>query len=493
MTKQKDFPLDACHKGHLRVCACTLRMRGPSNVDSLKSQPLSNDCGQTFLWNGEIFAGLDVRPAECDTDVLYSNLTACHTDDEILATFRSVRGPYAFIYFSQVDQTLWFGRDCFGRRSLLWSVVVGEDGGQMFILSSVADQPDDVREIGWQEVPAKGIFRFGLKSSLNENSFDLTCFPWNPLLDFAGEIEDSICHSDSRSRVIKIDDSSYQFGHDTWKGQTLHVKLVKEGVLSENPVIPSLNRELPTAESMLPLIDAPCIEDEDSLTIAADCLLSHEAFAKHVDDFLDSLRQAVRRRLVGVDADSGIGILFSGGVDCSLLAAIVGECLPDDVPVDLLNVAFQPLKVERDANVKTKKINGKIKNETESQRTYDYDVPDRRTGLNAWRELKALNGSREWRFVAIDVPFEELTRWKKDRISKLIYPLRTILDDSIGCATWFAARGKGNLAENDGSLATESYESTARTLLLGSGADEQLGGLVNLYTCRPSTKTDSYH
>jgi len=31
-------------------------------------------------------------------------------------------------------------------------------------------------------------------------------------------------------------------------------------------------------------------------------------------------------------------------------------------------------------------------------------------------------------------------------IAQLILPLTTVLDDSIGCALWFAARGKGLLA-----------------------------------------------
>lgn len=55
------------------------------------------------------------------------------------------------------------------------------------------------------------------------------------------------------------------------------------------------------------------------------------------------------------------------------------------------------------------------------------------------------------------------------RISHLIYPVDTILDDSLGCALWFACRAKGSV---DG----RPHTSSARVLLLGSGADEQLGG-----------------
>jgi hypothetical protein len=30
-------------------------------------------------------------------------------------------------------------------------------------------------------------------------------------------------------------------------------------------------------------------------------------------------------------------------------------------------------------------------------------------------------------------------------ISHLLFPLNTVLDDSIGCAIWFAARGQGKI------------------------------------------------
>ena len=34
---------------------------------------------------------------------------------------------------------------------------------------------------------------------------------------------------------------------------------------------------------------------------------------------------------------------------------------------------------------------------------------------------------------------------RSDYITHLVYPLETVLDDSIGCALWFAARGEGTL------------------------------------------------
>lgn len=63
---------------------------------------------------------------------------------------------------------------------------------------------------------------------------------------------------------------------------------------------------------------------------------------------------------------------------------------------------------------------------------------------------------------------------RRQRISSLILPLESVLDDSIGCAIWFASRGQGILRHNKESIT--SYTSSARIVLSGLGADEQLGG-----------------
>jgi len=59
-------------------------------------------------------------------------------------------------------------------------------------------------------------------------------------------------------------------------------------------------------------------------------------------------------------------------------------------------------------------------------------------------------------------------------VSELIWPLNSVLDDSIGCAMWFASRGRGSIVSADGSKIL--YTSTSRVVLSGLGADEQLGG-----------------
>ena len=57
----------------------------------------------------------------------------------------------------------------------------------------------------------------------------------------------------------------------------------------------------------------------------------------------------------------------------------------------------------------------------------------------------------------VNVPLEELQEMRNARIATLINPASTVLDDSIGCAQWFAARGNGNLIGSN-----EKYISPAR-------------------------------
>ncbi|XP_068920647.1 asparagine synthetase domain-containing protein 1 isoform X2 [Petaurus breviceps papuanus] len=110
---------------------------------------------------------------------------------------------------------------------------------------------------------------------------------------------------------------------------------------------------------------------------------------------------------------------------------------------------------------------------TDSIQNQNFNVPDRLTGRAGLKELKAINPLRIWNFVEINVSLEELQRMRQHRISQLIQPLDTVLDDSIGCAVWFASRGVGCAMKED---EMKAYQSSAKVVLTGIGADEQLAG-----------------
>lgn len=159
-----------------------------------------------------------------------------------------------------------------------------------------------------------------------------------------------------------------------------------------------------------------------------------------------------------------VAVLFSGGLDCSVLARLAHDFVPKGQAVDLLNVAFENPRVVRAST------------EAKSPQTFSaYGLcPDRITGLNSFAELCTNSPGRRWRFVTIDVSYEELQAHRSNIIS-LIHPHNTEMDFSIACALYFAARGSGTIREpSTGCLVP--YKTPARVLLSGLGADELFGG-----------------
>ena len=48
----------------------------------------------------------------------------------------------------------------------------------------------------------------------------------------------------------------------------------------------------------------------------------------------------------------------------------------------------------------------------------------------------------------VNVQKDELIKTRNERINSLLFPLETVLDDSIGCAIWFASRADGTIFED---------------------------------------------
>ena len=62
---------------------------------------------------------------------------------------------------------------------------------------------------------------------------------------------------------------------------------------------------------------------------------------------------------------------------------------------------------------------------------------------------------------------QRLVFCRQQHVKHLVYPLDTVLDDSIGCAIWFAARGKGILYQmKNGELVkiANSYTSPVKVI-----------------------------
>lgn len=136
---------------------------------------------------------------------------------------------------------------------------------------------------------------------------------------------------------------------------------------------------------------------------------------------------------------SKVGILFSGGLDCSVLANLSNQYIPYEDSIDLINVSF-------------------------SKNT---EAPDTTSAKEALSELKYLHSSRRWNMVFVKP--NSTVKALRSIIRDLIHPRSSILDVDIGTALWFATRAEGLLNN-------KIYKSTARILISGSGADELFGG-----------------
>lgn len=157
----------------------------------------------------------------------------------------------------------------------------------------------------------------------------------------------------------------------------------------------------------------------------------------HPQDYSEALNNSVRLRLIG---SGEIGILFSGGLDCTVLAALSHRYLPSLHKIFLLNVAF---------------LN---------------DAPDRITGISSYLGLKQAFPSRNFVMVLINITEEEIER-NKSRIIELIGKNDSRMDFSIATALFFASRGEGVCSETQ-----EKISFPGKILLSGMGADEIFGG-----------------
>jgi asparagine synthetase B (glutamine-hydrolysing) len=355
----KDFSLTLNSK-YIRGISSVLHLRG-----AITSQPLESS---RFIlqWNGEVFGtacseNVDSLLESNDTQFIFDQI---HTFG-IKHALANIKGPWAISVIDKENEYVYFARDYFGRRSLLYS-----QSADTFLISSVASNHKSL-DSPWIEATS------GLLYKLDLRSFSLSSEPVQQMKYIISSIDDYFDTGDT--------EKEFQF--------------VKEG-------------------------------------------LAH-------------LRESVRKRIIYCNSDV-IGIMFSGGIDSLLIAAIAASIIAEeslDLELDLINVAFEQPSLLKSLNL------------TEATSEYYENVPDRIGGQLAFLELGKLFPLVKMNFVRLNITIHDYEQ-HKDEIIELIDPNRTVMDLSIGAVLWFGGR----------CALKEGMKRDFKVLLLGMGADEQLGG-----------------
>lgn len=397
-----------------------------------------------LLFNGDLYGLEDKKPAEqSDSAWLMQQLTKCdkqkeeeERDTALVSLLQQLQGPYCLVLHNRwqiilkiyiyiyhltphsscrLTATIYFCRDALGRNSLL----IERQAHSIRLLSTSCHVPHSL----CLELPPLGLYK------LQVNQLDkCLLYPWQQLNQDAEkqlqkleasmqwtptQMERAIAPSWlQREEADSTSDSSYDL-----------YALVKDAV------------ELPLEELYQHLLQHLPLQQ----TLQRFNKLLHLSVAERVQCTAPICRKCEGHQC----AHAKVSLLFSGGIDCTILALLADRYVPHDEPIELINVAFERVASGVAATADM------------------WNVPDRQTAQQSHMELQSLCPTRQWQLLEVNVTRDELRRQLSQHICQLIYPLQSVLDECLGCAFWFAAAAP---------------ESTARVALLGSGADELFGG-----------------
>ena len=438
----------------LSLTGAVLGLRGGLTPQPMHLTKQGVDGAQETLgylcWNGEVFwSDPAVDRGTNDTAVIASRLQPALLEGDPAAALQRVRsalrgiwGPFAFVLVDVVRARVFFGRDAQGRRSLLW-----HSSERQVSIGSVAEVGDE--ELA--EVPPEGVFMlcFGcgvpvagfetsllhvlaLQSSkpagegtpqqdLARCEMSLSMAPWSckpsSTEATATDVTATRCPAETDAWPVvqlTMEPGSLHLATTPQTKAALHL-LARLALAVQRRVTDCAESGDASPPQLLPL--QPGDPPACGVPVASSVLPSHAAG--------------------DVAGPARVGVLFSGGIDCMVLAALAHTMLPPGEPIDLINVTFSQSPVQAG-----EAISG-------------LTSPDRTAALAGYQELLHACPGRPWRFIAVDEDLSTLQA-VQERVMTLCTPRNSTMDFSIAAALWCAARGIGWTAASGAQVGTRT-------------------------------------
>ncbi|KAH8391706.1 hypothetical protein KR009_001711, partial [Drosophila setifemur] len=393
--------------GNIFFAGCVLWQQG----ENAQKQPVVEG-DFIILFNGDLY-NIQKPDSMSDTLWLAKKVSECSNVNEILSLLKLLEGPHCLIIYNKRDQALYFSRDAFGRNSL---IIERNPSGLSLLSTSRLFARDGSSSL---ELPPLGLYRLKV-----DNLKTCILHPWQPLNEYTEQLIRNLDVAMGWKTVIEsiispdwLLKSELEFDYNLYKYKfNKDQKNLYDNLISQ----PQIKTALSTLDKLLSA--------------------SVESRVKNTPPFCSLCIRQIN--LKNVCRHAKCCILFSGGIDCTILALLANKHVPAEEPIELINVAFEKI--------------GK-----QNQHEKLWNVPDRNTALMSLNELKKLCPDRIWNLLEVNVTRLELQQKLSTHIKHLIFPLQTVLDESLGCAFWFASHAAA---------------STSRVALVGSGADELFGG-----------------
>ena len=400
-------------KGHQFV-AGVLHIQG----FSIAEQPyVDQSNGNVLLWNGEIFGGVETVPGKSDTLVVssllgsavaslssYGEKGAAPDFSRVTEVLAAIEGPYAFIFYHAQSGRVVYGRDPFGRRSLvaLYDRDIVEGEGEEGNASTAS-----------RSICGLGSLCFDEKYNCEE-------------VKIGGIYVTSLLESEEGGR---------QHHFLPWPAGRLKLGRTASGGGIASSTCQPANR------------------------------------------LLSALSSSIKRRVQALHSEKTVGVLFSGGIDSVVLAAILHQCLEEldssEGVIELINVAFVGTGLE------------------------STNAPDRLAAIASLVDLQNLFPSRSWRLIEVDITADDRDKYEP-RVIQLIRPCDTHMDLNIGTVFWFASRGIGKVrnipySREDSESASKATENGRQLVRYGQKEAEAAVGKIGndevaLHDVKNSTK-----